>query len=169
MKNAQRIKDAEFFFKKKKFILEDKDSELNPHSFYKNDSIKEVDQQHKTNGPTQTNVMQVLEFILFCFIAQLAQLMSTQEYVSDSHKCNVKNIPTSVHISPHQSMYFCKLNNYYSRNRFLYNDASNHAVELCCFHRWREREREREIMTFGNLDLCFLFLSSGLETHCFQI
>ena len=44
MKNAQRIKDADFFYKKKKFILEDKDSELNPHSFYKNDSIKEVDQ-----------------------------------------------------------------------------------------------------------------------------
>ena len=46
MKNAQRIKDADFFLKKKKkkFILEDKDSELNPHSFYKNDSIKEVDQ-----------------------------------------------------------------------------------------------------------------------------
>ena len=43
MKNAQRIKDADFFFLKN-FILEDKDSELNPHSFYKNDSIKEVDQ-----------------------------------------------------------------------------------------------------------------------------
>ena len=26
----------------------------------------------------------------------------------------------------------------------MYNDASNHAVELCCFHRWRERERERD-------------------------
>ena len=31
-----------FFFLN--LILEDKDSELNPHSFYKNDSIKEVDQ-----------------------------------------------------------------------------------------------------------------------------
>ena len=44
MKNAQRIKDADFFFFFFNFILEDKDSELNPHSFYKNDSIKEVDQ-----------------------------------------------------------------------------------------------------------------------------
>ena len=31
-----------FFFLFLNFILEDKDSELNPHSFYKNDSIKEV-------------------------------------------------------------------------------------------------------------------------------